>query len=58
MAGKEEQQCKRISEITDKLIDKSVKLYDDGKLDQFLDSLVGLDILLDVEVKICAIEKS
>jgi len=46
-------QCRKISEITDSLIEDAIELYYDGKLDRFLTALESLDMLLDVEFSVC-----
>lgn len=53
MAGKSKLKCSKISEITDKVTDEAIKLYDEGKLDRFWAALDVLDLLLDVEARVC-----
>jgi len=45
--------CSKISEITDSVTDEAIRFYDEGKLDRFWEALEALDILLDVEIKVC-----
>lgn len=49
-------QCKKISEITDKVTDKAIAHYDEGEMVAFWDTINALDILLDVEAGICELE--
>lgn len=53
MADKNMLKCRKISEITDNITDKAIKFYDEGKLDRFWATLDVLDLLLDVEAKVC-----
>lgn len=53
MADKKKLKCSKISEITDNVTDEAIRFYDDGKLDSFWAALDVLDLLLDVEARVC-----
>lgn len=53
MADKKMLKCSKISEITDEVTDEAIKFYDEGKLDRFWAALDVLDLLLDVEARVC-----
>ncbi|GAH32883.1 unnamed protein product [marine sediment metagenome] len=53
MADKKMLKCSKLSEITDAVTDEAIKFYDEGKLDRFWAALDVLDLLLDVEARVC-----
>lgn len=53
MTDKKMLKCSKISEITDSVTDEAIRFYDDGKLDRFWATLDVLDLLLDIEAKVC-----
>jgi len=53
LADKKMLKCSKISEITDSVTDEAIRFYDDGKLDRFWATLDVLDLLLDIEAKVC-----
>jgi len=53
LADKKMLKCSKLSEITDAVTDEAIKFYDEGKLDRFWAALDVLDLLLDVEARVC-----
>lgn len=53
MTGKKKLQCRKVSEITDTVTNEAIKFYDEGKLDKFWAAVEALDLLLDVEIRVC-----
>ena len=56
MAGKATVRCREISKITDTLTDKAIELYEEGKMVAFWDAVNALDVLTDVQDKVCNLE--
>jgi len=56
MAAKTTPRCRKISKIADTLTDNAIKLYDEGKMVAFWDTVNALDILTDVQSKVCNLE--
>ena len=56
MDGKKDLHCRRISEITDNLTDEAIRLYDEGKMEDFWASLESLNLLMDIKKGVCDIE--
>jgi len=57
LAGKTTVRCRKISKITDTLTDKAIEFYDEGKMEAFWDAVAALDVLTDVQAKVCEIEE-
>ena len=53
MTDKKMLKCRKISEITDSVTDEAINFYDEGKLDRFWATIDVLDLLLDVEARVC-----
>jgi len=48
--------CRKISKITDTLTDKALEFYDEGKMVDFWDAVNALDVLTDVQGKVCNVK--
>ena len=53
MAGKTTLRCREISKIADTLTDKAIEFYNDGDIEDFWDAIAALDVLTDVQAKVC-----
>jgi len=57
MAEKTTLQCRKISKITDTLLNEAIELYNDGEMVSFWDAVNALDVLTEVQSKVCYIEE-
>ena len=56
MAPKDTPRCLKITKIADDLTDNAIELYNDGEMVAFWDAVNALDILTDVQSKVCNME--
>lgn len=49
--------CRRLEAIGNKMTDKTLNLYDKGRMEDFWDAVSALDLFLDMKDKVCGDEK-
>jgi len=56
LARKTKLRCREISKIADTLTDKAIEFYNDGDIEDFWDAITSLDVLTEVQAKVCNLE--